>query len=64
VAPVRLVGGAVGAAVTRDVDYALGVPTFDGLGAVGDGAHASEGACAWRPFPRRVALPTHLLLAL
>jgi glutamate carboxypeptidase len=43
---------------------ALGVPTLDGLGAVGDGAHAYDEHVVVDAIPGRVALLTHLLLSL
>lgn len=43
---------------------ALGVPTLDGLGAVGDGAHALDEHIIVRELPRRAALVAALLAAL
>jgi glutamate carboxypeptidase len=43
---------------------ALGVPTLDGLGAVGDGAHARHEHILIRELPRRAALLAGLLAAL
>jgi glutamate carboxypeptidase len=43
---------------------ALGVPTLDGLGGVGDGGHAYHEHVLVDTIPERVALLTHLLLAL
>lgn len=43
---------------------ALGVPTLDGLGAVGEGAHALDENIVLAEFPRRSALLAHLLAAL
>jgi len=43
---------------------ALGVPTLDGLGGVGDGGHAYHEHVLVDSIPQRVALLTHLLLAL
>lgn len=40
---------------------ALGVPTLDGLGAVGDGAHARDEHVIIRELPRRAALLSALL---
>jgi glutamate carboxypeptidase len=40
---------------------ALGVPTLDGLGAVGDGAHARHEHILLREIPRRTALLAALL---
>ncbi len=43
---------------------ALGVPTLDGLGAVGDGAHARDEHVVIRELPRRAALIAALLATL
>jgi glutamate carboxypeptidase len=43
---------------------ALGVPTLDGLGAVGDGAHARDEHILIPELPRRAALLAALLAAL
>jgi len=43
---------------------ALGIPTLDGLGAVGDGAHALDEHVVIRELPRRTALLAGLLMAL
>jgi glutamate carboxypeptidase len=43
---------------------ALGVPTLDGLGAVGDGAHALHEHVIIRELPRRAALIAALIAAL
>ncbi len=43
---------------------ALGVPTLDGLGAVGDGAHARQEHIIVRELPRRAALLAGLLATL
>jgi glutamate carboxypeptidase len=43
---------------------ALGVPTLDGLGAVGEGAHASHESILLEEFPKRAALLAHLLASL
>jgi glutamate carboxypeptidase len=43
---------------------ALGVPTLDGLGAVGDGAHAEHEHIVIRELPRRAALLAHLIVSL
>jgi len=40
---------------------ALGIPTLDGLGAVGDGAHARHEQILIRELPRRAALVAALL---
>jgi glutamate carboxypeptidase len=41
---------------------ALGIPTLDGLGAVGDGAHSPEEYVVARTMPQRAALLAQLLL--
>ncbi|HXX43717.1 MAG TPA: M20 family metallopeptidase [Candidatus Acidoferrales bacterium] len=41
---------------------ALGIPTLDGLGAVGDGAHSSREHVITRSLPKRAALLAGLLL--
>jgi glutamate carboxypeptidase len=43
---------------------ALGIPTLDGLGAVGDGAHAAHEHVIVRELPRRAALIAALLATL
>lgn len=43
---------------------ALGVPTLDGLGAVGEGAHASHESILLEELPRRAALVASLLQSL
>jgi glutamate carboxypeptidase len=43
---------------------ALGIPTLDGLGAVGDGAHALDEHIVVEELPRRAALLAALLAAL
>ena len=43
---------------------ALGVPTLDGMGAVGDGAHSSREHILVRAFPQRAALIAGLLATL
>jgi glutamate carboxypeptidase len=43
---------------------ALGVPTLDGLGGVGDGAHAAHEHVILSELPRRAALLAALLATL
>ena len=43
---------------------ALGIPTLDGLGGVGDGAHALHEHVIIRELPRRAALIASLIAAL
>jgi glutamate carboxypeptidase len=40
---------------------ALGVPTLDGLGAVGEGAHAAHESILLEELPRRTALLASLI---
>jgi len=40
---------------------ALGIPTLDGLGAVGDGAHAAHEHVVEAEIPRRIALLARLI---
>jgi glutamate carboxypeptidase len=43
---------------------ALGIPTLDGLGAIGDGMHAPSEHILLEPLPARTALLAKLLQAL
>jgi glutamate carboxypeptidase len=43
---------------------ALGIPTLDGLGVTGEGAHATNENIVLAEFPKRAALLAHLLAAL
>ena len=43
---------------------ALGIPTLDGLGAVGEGAHALNEHVIIRELPRRMALLAALMATL
>lgn len=52
---------AVGGGSDGNLTAALGVPTLDGLGAVGDGAHAAHEQVVVRELPRRAALLARLL---
>jgi glutamate carboxypeptidase len=52
---------AVGGASDGNLTAALGVPTLDGLGAVGDGAHAPHEAVVVSELPKRAALLAGLL---
>jgi glutamate carboxypeptidase len=56
--------GATGGASDGNLTAALGVPTLDGLGALGDGAHARHEHVDIASLPDRVALAAALLLAL
>ncbi len=43
---------------------ALGIPTLDGLGGVGEGAHAVNESIVWDELPRRTALLAGLISAI
>ena len=47
---------AVGGASDGNFTAAMGIPTLDGLGAVGDGAHAEHEWASARALPERTAL--------
>jgi glutamate carboxypeptidase len=52
----------VGGGSDGNLTAALGIPTLDGLGAVGDGAHSAEEYIFARRMPERAALLAALLL--
>jgi glutamate carboxypeptidase len=52
---------AVGGGSDGNFTAAMGIPTLDGLGAVGDGAHAIHEHVAEREIPRRLALAAELI---
>jgi glutamate carboxypeptidase len=56
--------GATGGASDGNFTAALGVPTLDGLGPVGDGAHAIDEHVQIASLPRRAALLAGLMLRL
>lgn len=56
-----LVGHAVGGASDGNFTAALGVATLDGLGAVGDGAHADHEHAIASAIPQRTALVARLI---
>ena len=58
---VELREGSTGGASDANFTAAMGVPTLDGLGAVGDGAHATDEHVRIDSLPRRAALLTWLL---
>lgn len=60
----RLAEAAVGGGSDGNFTAALGIPTLDGLGAVGDGAHALHEFVAIREMPRRSALLAELITRL
>jgi glutamate carboxypeptidase len=57
----ELAEGATGGASDGNFTGALGVPTLDGLGAVGGGAHALDEHAVLSVLPRRAALAAGLL---
>jgi glutamate carboxypeptidase len=59
-----LAEGATGGASDGNFTAALGVPTLDGLGATGDGAHALHEHVEINELPRRAALVAGLLARL
>jgi glutamate carboxypeptidase len=59
----ELEGAFVGGGSDGNLTAALGVPTLDGLGAIGDGAHAAHEHIVISSLPERAALLAALLLA-
>ncbi len=57
----RLGEAAVGGGSDGNLTAALGIPTLDGLGAVGDGAHSANEFVVAREMPRRSALLSELI---
>ncbi|TAM78900.1 MAG: M20 family peptidase [Acidobacteria bacterium] len=60
----ELKGAATGGGSDGNFSSALGIPTLDGLGGVGDGAHALHEHILIRELPRRAALLAALLATL
>jgi glutamate carboxypeptidase len=60
----QLAEAAVGGGSDGNLTAALGVPTLDGLGVVGDGAHAAHEFVVAREMPRRSALLAALITRL
>jgi glutamate carboxypeptidase len=60
----RLGEASVGGGSDGNFTAALGIPTLDGLGAVGEGAHALNESIVIAELPRRVALVAGLLRAI
>jgi glutamate carboxypeptidase len=54
----------VGGVSDGNFTAALGVPTLDGLGAVGDGAHSPREYVVLRSLPERAALLAGMLATL
>ncbi|HWQ03365.1 MAG TPA: M20/M25/M40 family metallo-hydrolase, partial [Candidatus Nitrosotenuis sp.] len=59
----RLEESFVGGGSDGNWTAALGIPTLDGLGAVGDGAHAAHEHVLTRRLPQRAALLAGLILS-
>jgi glutamate carboxypeptidase len=59
---VKIAEGTAGGASDGNLTAALGIPTLDGLGAVGDGAHSAGEYIVARAMPQRAALLAALLL--
>jgi glutamate carboxypeptidase len=57
----ELCEGSTGSASDANLTAVMGVPTLDGLGAVGDGAHATDEHVRIDSLPRRAALLSWLL---
>jgi glutamate carboxypeptidase len=60
----KLEEAAVGGGSDGNLTAALGIPTLDGLGGVGEGAHATHESILIAELPRRTALLAHLINAL
>jgi glutamate carboxypeptidase len=60
----ELAEGATGGGSDGNFAAALGVPTLDGLGAVGEGAHALHEHVTLNELPRRAALVGGLIARL
>jgi glutamate carboxypeptidase len=58
---IELTEATVGGGSDGNFTAALGVPTLDGLGAVGEGAHAEHENIVIAELPRRAALLAHLI---
>jgi glutamate carboxypeptidase len=59
---INLKEGSTGGASDGNLTAALGVPTLDGLGAVGDGAHSTDEWVDVESLPKRAALIAGLIL--
>jgi glutamate carboxypeptidase len=59
---VELREGSTGGGSDGNFTAAIGVPTLDGLGPAGEGAHAAHEYVVSESFPRRVALLAGLLV--
>jgi glutamate carboxypeptidase len=58
---IELGESAVGGGSDGNFTSALGIPTLDGMGAVGEGAHAIHESIVLAELPRRTALLANLL---
>ncbi len=61
---ISLSQASVGGGSDGNFTAAVGIPTLDGLGAVGDGAHANHEHVVIDEMPRRAALLAHLIASL
>ena len=59
-----IAGFAVGGGSDGNFTAAIGVPTLDGLGAVGGGAHANTEHVVVATMPERAALIANLVVAI
>jgi glutamate carboxypeptidase len=57
----KLEEAAVGGGSDGNFTAAIGIPTLDGLGAVGDGAHSAHESVAISELPKRAALLAGLI---
>ena len=60
----KLEEAAVGGGSDGNFTAALGIPTLDGLGGVGEGAHAQHESVVISELPRRAALLSGLIEAI
>ena len=60
----EVTGAMTGGGSDGNLSAALGIPTLDGLGGVGDGAHAVDEHVIIKELPRRAALLAALLATL
>ena len=60
----KLEEAAVGGGSDGNFTAALGIPTLDGLGGMGDGAHAEHESVLISELPRRAALLSGLIAAI
>jgi glutamate carboxypeptidase len=54
---------AVGGGSDGNFTAGMGIPTLDGLGAVGEGAHAAHESIVISELPKRAALLANLIMA-